>query len=395
MKTTTPPTTVAAAPQAAQHLSANDILRYFSPRWFIAIMATGAVANILQVLDAGRGGWQHHTAAVLLTLAVLAFVPVLLLILLRFRSDRSTLYRELAHSSLIQFYSAMFIAAAICATGLIKIPLPWLPGAVAQNLAEALWIFAVVTGIAKAVFTPWRIITLNHAEPKRVLGFWFLPPVGLFVIVFAGNFLVMSPGNENWLQIVFTLNLLLLGAALFQTLILFTLFLFRALTYPFPGADVLPSFAIGLAPVGVSIIALLSFLPVMDNAAPTAFLSLAAVKPMILLALVLFWGFGLWWLAVAVAVIASGFRAHKVPVTLGFWAFIFPPAAYALASLLLGKATGIHFIQQLGVYLSYTVLCGWLLVAVLTLRGMRDRSIFRLPPSFAEILDPQDRSKIL
>ncbi|MGC9452571.1 MAG: hypothetical protein ACP5I4_14125, partial [Oceanipulchritudo sp.] len=363
--------------------------------WFIAIMATGAVANILQILDAGRGGIHHQAAVVLLGIAVLAFGPVLALILTRFVNDRRTLYRELAHSSLIQFYSAMFIAAAICTTGLIKIPLPWVSEALVQRLAEALWTFAVVTGAAKAVFTPWRIITLDHAEPKRVLGFWFLPPVGLFVIVFAGNFLVLSPGYESWLPAVFAINLVLLGAALFQTMVLFTMFLFRALTYPFPGADVLPSFAIGLAPVGVSIIALLSFLPVIGAAAPAGFADVAALKPLLHFGLVLFWGFGLWWLAVAAVVIATGFRTRKVPVTLGFWAFIFPPAAFALASLLLGQSTGIAFIRNTGVYLGYTVLAGWLLIAVLTVRGALDRSIFRLPPSFAEILSPEDRSKIL
>lgn len=367
-----------------------EILRYFSPRWFIAIMGTGAVANILQLLAGKATGPLHTAAEVLLWTSVIAFPVMLLLIGVRLVIDCRMVFRELAHSSLVQFYSALFISAAICTTGLLKIPSGLAGDATTLFLAKAFWIFAVVTGSAKAVFTPWRIITLNHGEPKRVLGFWFLPPVGLFVIVFAGNFLAMAAGSSTWQSAIFVVNTVLLGAAVFQTLMLFTIFLFRSLTYPFPRPDVLPSFAIGLAPVGVSIIALLSYLPLLQLIAPPGLGDLAVLQPVVKFGLVLFWGFGFWWLLVSFFTIVTGFNRGKVPVTLGYWAFIFPPAAYTLSSLLLGQATGIQFITTIGQWLAYLVLAGWVTVFLLTLRGIYNHSIFQLPPSFAEILPEKD-----
>jgi tellurite resistance protein TehA-like permease len=364
----------------------TEILRYFSPRWFIAIMGTGALANILQVFAGGPEGIWHFGAEILLWLSVFAFPVMLALIGIRLVMDREMVFRELAHSSLVQFYSALFISAAICATGLLKIPTTLAGPETTLFLAKALWIFALVTGSAKAVFTPWRIITLNHGEPKRVLGFWFLPPVGLFVIVFAGNFLALSLGNPGWQAAIFGINTVLLGTALFQTIMLFTIFLFRALTYPFPSPDVMPSFAIGLAPVGVSIITLLSYLPLLEVAGPAGIADLAVLGPVIRFGLVLFWGFGFWWLLVAFFTIATAFRRHRIPVTLGYWAFIFPPAAFALASLLLGQATGLSFIGVIGQVLGYLVMLGWALVFVLTLHGVYTHRIFQLPPSFAEIM---------
>ncbi len=367
-------------------MSRHEILSYFSPRWFIALMGTGAVAVIMQTLAGGHEGILHTGAVALLMLILVAFPVFLALIAARLVINRRMLIRELEHSGLVQFYAAISISAAICVVGLVKIPLGFGAPEVILSLAKIYWFVSLVVGIFLAVFIPWRIITLDHGEPKRVLGFWFLPPVGLFVLVFAGNFLVLKLGDPAWISTVFTLNTLLLGVAMVQTIIIFTLFLLRALTYPFPSPDVIPSFTIGLAPVGVSIIAFLTYLPVLGRVGPTDFVSVAAIAPLIKFSMVLFWGFGFWWLIVALFIIMAAFKRHGVPFTLGYWAFVFPTAAYTISSFLLGKATGFAFIQTTGLVLGYILIAGWCLTFVLTLRGIWNHSIFRLPPSFCEIL---------
>ena len=371
---------------------AREILRFFSPRWFIAIMGTGALANIFQLI-ADRAPIWHHLAVGLMTLCLAAYPVVLALLICRLWLDRGMVVKELRHSSLVQFYSAVFIAAAICATGLLKIPLPYLSADTALFLAKGFWGFAAVVGAALAVFTPWRIITLNHGEPRRILGFWFLPPVGLFVLVFAGNFLALQPSNIGWIEPMAVFNALALGIASFQTLALFTLFLFRGLAYPFPREDVVPSFTIGMAPVGVSIIAFLSYQPLLAKAAIPG-LEVAAIVPLIKLGCVLLWGFGLWWLLVNIGIIATAYARKGIPVTLGYWAFVFPPAAYTIASILLGQATGIEFIQKTGFVLAMIMAAVWCVIFLLTIRAVFNRRIFILPPSFQELLAgdaaPQD-----
>lgn len=364
----------------------REILRFFSPRWFIAIMGTGALANILQTLSGQNHGILHHAAVVLMVMATSAFPIALALILTRLFIDRSMLVKELRHSSLVQFYSAIFISAAICTTALLKIPVN-APANSILLLAKTYWTIALLFGISLIVFTPWRIITLNHGEPKRILGFWFLPPVGLFVLVFAGNFLALSTGSPNWINPMAILNALLMGVAIPLAIMIFTMFLFRALTYPFPQADVIPSFAIGLAPIGVSIIALLSYLPLLKEATLGSFVSLAAIAPIIKFASVLLWGFGLWWLCVALFTVTTAVRRNPIPVTLGYWAFIFPPAAYTIATLILGQASQIAFIEATGVALAYILVVAWTITVYLTIRGIFNQSIFNLPPSFAEIIN--------
>ncbi|MFP4157855.1 MAG: hypothetical protein ACLFU4_09590 [Opitutales bacterium] len=368
-------------------MSGRDILRFFSPRWFIAIMGTGAVANILQLMDRGADGYLHGLAVALLTASVLAFPLALALLCGRLLIDRQMLRRELEHSSLVQFYSAIFIAAAVCATGLVKIPLAFVSPGTVMGTAKVFWFISLGLGLVLAVFTPWRIITLNHGEIRRILGFWFLPPVGLFVVVFAGNFLALKTGDRVWIEHVAVLNAFLMGAALFLSLMLFTMFLLRGLTFPFPPSmDVVPSFTIGLAPVGVSIIALLSYLPLIGQAEALAFAPLAVMEPIVKAFAVLLWGFGFWWMLVSVLITLIAAMRKGVPVTLGYWAFVFPPAAYTLATLMLAQATQLGFVAQVGSVLAWLVVLGWLVVLVLTLRGIINRSIFNLPPSFKEIL---------
>jgi len=374
-------------PQALPPPSGREILRFFSPRWFIALMGTGALANILQVLAGASTGWLHTAAVVLLSLALIGFPVALALLTARWWIDRPLLLKEWAHSSLVQFYAAVFIAAAILAAGLVKIPLPEasMPGW-PLALAKALWAFALLGSVATAVLVPWRIITLDHGEPRRILGFWFLPPVGLFVVAFAGNFLALRLADPAWLQAMLAINTVLIGAAAVQAAMLFTLVVFRGLAYPFPAGDVVPSFTIGLAPVGVSIIAVLSHLAVLKAAASPGPLALATLAPVALAGAVLLWGFGLWWLAVVALVVVRAARTKGIPFSLGYWAFVFPPAAYALATLLLGQAVGWAWLAFAGRLLAGAVALGWLYVAVQTMRRVISRRIFALPPSFREIL---------
>jgi tellurite resistance protein TehA-like permease len=367
----------------ANVMNGREILRFFSPRWFIAIMGTGAVANLLQLMSGQATGVLHALAVILLTISVMAFPVAFVLLSSRLFVDRQMLQRELEHSSLVQFYSAIFISASVCVTGLVKIPVAFVSAETLLGLAKLLWFLSLGIGSVLIVLTPWRIITLNHGEIRRILGFWFLPPVGLFVLVFAGNFLALKTGDVTWINTVAVLNLVLMGIAMFLSLMLFTMFLLRALALPFPPSmDVVPSFTIGLAPVGVSIIAMLSYLPMIEQAESITFVSLAAMAPLVKVLAASLWGFGFWWMFVALSITLTAVLRKGVPFTLGYWAFIFPPAAYALASLTLAQVTGLSIMRYTGFTLAWVLLLGWLFASLLTLRGIYSRRIFNLPASF-------------
>ena len=365
-----------------RELTARYILRWFSPRWFIFIMGTGALANVFQLLSGAKTGLLHALAVSFLVLAIGVFPVAAFFMMLRFFVGLDCILKEWRHSSLIQFYSAIFIAAAICATGLINVPTSFIPEGAAYNLALVFWWIALVIGLFLALFTFFKVMIGNHAEPRRALGFWFLPPVGLFVVVFAGNFLAMHMQSISHTKWILFLNTFILGIAIPITVIIFTSVLSRALFYNFPRRDVAPSFMIGVAPIAVSIVAINTYLPLLKKLALPELISAAVLAPLVKLISLLLWGFGLWWLLIAIMAITYYFIKQGVPVTLGYWAFIFPPAAYTIATLILAKSLNMPFMKYFAIVMATVLAAAWAVNLILTIRGMINRTIFDVSPTF-------------
>jgi len=370
-----------AKSSSGNELTTQYILRWFSPRWFIFVMGTGALANIYQLIGGKPEGFLHSLAVFFLTLAIAVFFTAMVFLIVRFIVGMDCILKEWRHASLIQFYSTISIAAAVCATGLFNIPLSFISKAFAHNLAVVFWVIAFVIGIFFIFFTPFKVTSGNHAQPRRVLGFWFLAPVGLFVLVFAGNFWALQMTDQAHIKNILFLNTLILGVAIPLTTIIYTLVLYRALFFNFPRRDVAPSFMIGVAPAGVSIIAINTLLPVLKKSGVSV-IAPATLVPFVKVISLMLWGFGLWWLIYALLTIALYMVKHRVPVTLGYWAFIFPPAAYTIATLLLAKSLSLPLLRNFAVVLAIVFSLWWIVNFVLTIRGMINRTIFDVSPTF-------------
>jgi len=128
-------------------LTAQYILRWFSPRWFIFVMGTGALANIYQLISGKPEGFLHNMAVFFLILAVAVFFTALVFFIIRLKVGMDCILKEWRHASLIQFYSAISIAAAVCATGLFNVPLSFIPKALAHNLAVTFWWISLTVGV--------------------------------------------------------------------------------------------------------------------------------------------------------------------------------------------------------------------------------------------------------
>lgn len=365
----------------SSEITAQYILRWFSPRWFIFAMGTGALANIYQLISGKPEGFLHNMAVLFLTLAIAVFFTAMVFLIIRFKVGMDCIMKEWRHSSLIQFYSAVSIAAAVCATGLFNVPLSFVSKAFVHNLAAIFWWISLGVGIFFIFFTPFKVTSGNHAQPIRILGFWFLPPVGLFVLVFAGNFWALQMTDQNNIKSILFLNTLILGIAIPLTTIIYTLVLYRALFFNFPRRDVAPSFMIGIAPVGVSVIAINTIIPVIGKSG-VAIIPLETLAPFVKVISLLLWGFGMWWFIYALLTTVFYMIKHGIPVTLGYWAFIFPPAAYTIATLLLAKSLNLPLLRSIAVVLAVIFSVWWLVNLLLTIRGMINKSIFDLSPTF-------------
>jgi tellurite resistance protein TehA-like permease len=92
------------------------------------------------------------------------------------------------------------------------------------------------------------------------------------------------------------------------------------------------------------------------------------------------WGYGAWWLLLAILKTGWYLRGG-MPFNLGCWGFTFPLGVYSLATLALARATGLAFFSAVGSVLVVCLAALWFIVAVLTLVGAWDGHLLVAPSS--------------
>lgn len=89
-------------------------------------------------------------------------------------------------------------------------------------------------------------------------------------------------------------------------------------------------------------------------------------------------GFGLWWLVLAL-LISLRYVREGLPFNMGWWAFTFPIGVYSLATLTLGRMTGVFLFEGLGAAFVLMLAAFWLIVFGRTLHGTYHGHLFVSP----------------
>ncbi|MBN9375979.1 MAG: C4-dicarboxylate ABC transporter, partial [Cellulomonas sp.] len=129
-----------------------------------------------------------------------------------------------------------------------------------------------------------------------------------------------------------------------------------------------------LGPVGVGALAALALARAMPAAVPGA--AGAVATPSLLFASAL-WGFGVWWLAVAVALLVRYLRAGGFAFHLGWWAFTFPLGALTVATLGIARAWQAPALDAVGAVLYVGLVVVWAVVGTRTVRGVLSGRIWQ------------------
>ena len=139
-------------------------------------------------------------------------------------------------------------------------------------------------------------------------------------------------------------------------------------------APLAPTLWIGLGPVGVAVLAPLALARAGQDLFGVAAPAVTVLSQLFGTAL---WGFGLWWLAIAVTLLVRYLRAGPVPFHLGWWAFTFPLGAYTVATLTLARSWQSPVLEGVAVLL-YLMLVGfWAVVATRTVTAIRTGRIWQ------------------
>jgi C4-dicarboxylate transporter/malic acid transport protein len=341
--------------------SFSEISRHFAPGWFAAVMGSGVLSLTTLTLSArwpflAALAWSVHYFNLLL-FGVLT-VPWLTRWVVHREQALATLQHPVQASFYPTFSIAMLVIAAqfVAFGGHVELALLfWWPGMLLTFVFSFAVLYAMFSG---------EHVGLEHVTPAN-----FIPAVGLVVIPIAGGpLLAQLQGSARDLALL--ANIVGLGAGSLMYLGLLALTLQRKYLAK-PAFGVLaPTVWTHLGPLGAIPVSLLNLGQALPFAVPTGTLLLAGL---------VLWSFGLWWVVMATLLSVAAWRRGMLPFALSWWGFTFPLGAFVAASFRLAQVSGLPGVDFVGIACWGLLLAIWLLTLWRTLQAVGSGQIFLAP----------------
>lgn len=364
-----------ADPATTPSVTTQARLRGLHPGWFAAVMGTAILAvatydnpgNFSALLSIA------HAAGVVIAAIAYALAAVLIVAYLaRWLQHTDAAVADLQHPVMGAVYGTVPGGLLVLAVMTSVIGPSVLPGLIVTAIVAVLAVVGGLLAVAVSVTFAYVLFT-GQAQVAMVNGGWFIPPVVTIIIPMA-LVPLMTHVDAGTSRLFLMLGYALYGTGFMLFLLVMSMLHDRLVLHPLPGAPMAPSLWIGLGPVGVGALALLS----LAHAGAAVFGSSAsAVTIVSRLAATALWGFGVWWLAAAIALLVRYLRAGTLPYSLGWWAFTFPLGAFTVATLTLGRAWDTSVIEWFGVLLYVGLVTFWVLVSAGTVRGLRSGLVWQ------------------
>jgi C4-dicarboxylate transporter/malic acid transport protein len=355
-------------------------VKYFAPAWFAVIMGTGGLGNILYL-------WQKDfPLGGLLGTGIAALADILYFIVLVPWTIRWFFYydyvqRDLHHPITSNFFVTMPVATAILGTNIYVIWRPLFGESLTYLFITLTWIIAILGVTFFTFYTTFRMMQVEISPKPETMNFsWIMAPIANMAVLLIGNPVLSLTIQYQPAQAVTVLitNIMLLGIGFFLFLFISSIIFVRLAQHPLPPAEMTPSFGIFLGAIGLAVSAIIDL---GKNAESMKLLPSADLSNLMA---AIIWGFGVWILGIIILISIYQFRKGGIPFSLGWWAFVFPLAAYTIASQKITNAftTPVTSIFTLGLTLLLVVL--WLYTFLNTIKGSVNGKIFTGTPIIKE-----------
>ncbi|WQG58376.1 TDT family transporter [Pseudomonas sp. RTB3] len=356
----------------------REVIRQFTPNWFAATMGTGVLALALAQLPVnlpalrmlGEGLWLFTSGLFILFSVLYAARWVMF-----FNEAR----RIFGHSTVSMFFGTIPMGLATILNGLLVFGLPRWGGDVIA-VAEVIWWLDVAMALACGVLIPFMMFTRQEHSIDQMTAVWLLPVVAAEVAAASGGLLAphLADAHSQWVMLV--TSYVLWAFSLPVAFSILSILLLRMALHKLPHENMAASSWLALGPIGTGALGML----LMGADAPAIFAAngLPGLGEMAdgigLVAGITLWGFGLWWMLMAVLITVRYLRTG-IPFNLGWWGFTFPLGVYALATLKLANLLHLGFFSVFGSALVVALALMWLIVARRTVQGAYKGELFVSP----------------
>ncbi|NBF02625.1 C4-dicarboxylate ABC transporter [Pseudomonas sp. Fl5BN2] len=356
----------------------REAIRQFTPNWFAATMGTGVLALALAQWPAEVPG-LHLVAEGFWWLTIALFVLFTLMYAARWVLFFDEARRIFGHSTVSMFFGTIPMGLATIINGLLLFGIPrWGEGVV--NLAQVLWWLDVAMSLACGILIPYMMFTRQEHSIDQMTAVWLLPVVAAEVAAASGGLLAPHLQDAHGQLVMLSTSYVLWAFSLPVAFSILTILLLRMALHKLPHESMAASSWLALGPIGTGALGML----VLGADAPAIFSAngLPGVGEIAaglgLVAGLTLWGFGLWWMLMAV-LITRRYLREGIPFNLGWWGFTFPLGVYSLATLKLGSTLHLGFFSVFGAVLVVALAAMWLIVAKRTVQGAYKGELFVSP----------------
>ncbi len=336
-----------------------QIVKNFTPSWFASVMGTGILA-LTSLSYSKYIPFLKNVANILFYFNIILFFVLLIPWIFRWIFFRKEALKDLEHPVLSNFYATIAVGMLVLAANFIVI---------GKNIAigEIFWFIGALGTIYFGVLTPYIMFKGEHVKLDHINPAWFIPPVGLIVIPIAGSLII--PHVSGMLQeFVIFINYFGWGSGFFIYLALFAISMYRFILHkPLPNT-LASTIWINLGPIGAGTVALVNL---------TKNSYFITVKEPFFVFGFIFWGLGIWWVIMAIAMTIHYIRKLKLPYAMSWWAFTFPLGAYVAASHTISTLFGIQLIDYIGFALYLLLVIFWLVTFVKTVINVYHGTLFK------------------
>jgi C4-dicarboxylate transporter/malic acid transport protein len=308
----------------------NKYLKNFTPIWFAAVLGFGgiALATVLtaKIFDAA---WLNPMAIFLVYFNLALLIFLFIIWLARSLIYLSILIKELKHPVMAGFHSLMPAAIVMVSINFSNIgPQFSLWGY--QDISIIFWIIGAVFEIILLTVTIYFLIINDEMHINFLNGGWLVPPVAALLTTVAGLSIVPFFGGSALGQGVLWINYFFFGIGVFIFLLIAMSIFGKIFFAERLDPKVFPSLWIIMVPFSLMSLSLSLFVNSTGQYMPGVEDALMGISLLINPMLI---GIGIWLLILLIILSYYYLRRIELPYGVGWWAFIFPTASVAIASL--------------------------------------------------------------
>ncbi|WP_110948964.1 TDT family transporter [Pseudomonas bohemica] len=356
----------------------REVIRQFTPNWFAATMGTGVLSADLTQLPVHIPG-LYQAAEALWMLNIALFLTFSFLYTARWLMFFDEARRIFGHSTVSMFFGTIPMGLATIINGLLTFGLArWGDGVFA--IAETLWWLDVAMSLACGVLIPFMMFTRQAHRIDQMTAVWLLPVVAAEVAAASGGLLAPHLADSHGQFSVLITSYVLWGLSVPVAFSILTILLLRMALHKLPHESMAASSWLALGPISTGAFGLM----VLGADSQRIFADHGMrgageiASGLGLIAGIVLWGVGVWWLLMA-GLITARYLRNGIPFNLGWWGFTFPLGVFALTTLKLGAVLNLGFFEVLGSLLVVGLAALWLVIMKRTLVGAYKGELFVSP----------------